>query len=427
MPSYMTMSPAQIDEEIILLEKRYAAFAERKLQLNMTRGKPCAQQLDLSAGLMTCLAPQDYKSADGTDCRNYGGLDGLPEARQLFADLLGCELHQVMVIGNSSLNLMYDFLVRAMLHALPGAGEPWGQQGRIRFLCPCPGYDRHFFVLQDLGIEMIPVAMTPQGPDMDEVERLVAIDASIKGIWLVPVYSNPDGITCSLETCQRLACLKAAAPDFRILWDNAYVAHHLNPAQPDATPDILSLCHEAGHTDRPVEFASTSKITWAGAGMACIAASHNNLAFVRKHMGFQTIGPDKVNQLRHVRFLGDLAGIQAIMASHAAIIRPKFELVLRVLREELGETGIAAWNEPRGGYFVSLFVLPGTASEVVRLTKACGVEVTPAGNTYPYGRDPEDANIRLAPTFPPIAELEAAMGVICTCIRLAALRKLRQA
>lgn len=426
MPSYKAMNPAQIAKEIIEVESRYNSLCEHKLQLNMTRGKPCNQQLDLSAGLMTCLAETDYKAADGTDCRNYGGLDGLPEARQLFADILGCEQHQVIVNGNSSLNLMYDFMTRAMLFTLPGADKPWGQQGAIRLICPCPGYDRHFFVMQDLGIEMLPVPMTPQGPDMDEVERLAASDPQIKGIWLVPVYSNPDGITCSEETCHRLASMHTAAPDFRIIWDNAYVIHHLDPSQPEGTPDILALCKEAGHQDRPVEFASTSKITWAGAGLACLAASHNNLSFVRKHMGFQTIGPDKMNQLRHCRFLGGIDGVKAIMASHAKILRPKFELVLHMLQQELGETGIARWNEPKGGYFVSLFVMPGTAVEVVQLAKACGVEVTPAGSTYPNGRDPDNANIRLAPTFPPIAELETAMEILCTCVRLAALRHLQQ-
>jgi aspartate/methionine/tyrosine aminotransferase len=424
MLSYFAMTPQQISEEITTLQDRYAAFAGQKLKLNMTRGKPCRQQLDLAADLMTCLLPGDYLASDGTDVRNYGGLDGIPEARKIFADILGLESKQVMVVGNSSLNLMYDTMVRAMMFCLPGADKPWRKLDKVRFICPVPGYDRHFFVLQTLGIEMISVPMTKDGPDMDQVERLASSDPSIKGIWLVPVYSNPDGYTCSEDTCRRLASMPAAAPDFRIFWDNAYVIHHLQPDKPDSTSEILGLCASCGYPDRVFEFASTSKITWAGAGIACLAASPANLDFTRKYLAIQTIGPDKVNQLRHCRYLKDFSRIQEIMRLHAEILRPKFDLVLKTLDSELASTGIAHWNAPRGGYFISLFVLPGTAAEVVRLAKECGVELTPAGNPYPYGRDPDDANIRLAPSFPPLEELRTAMEIVGTCIRLAALRRL---
>jgi DNA-binding transcriptional MocR family regulator len=426
MPSYFELTTEQSEQELQMLEQRYQTYSDQHLRLNMTRGKPCSRQLDLSAGLMTCLNENDFKAMDGTDCRNYGGLDGLPEARQLFADILGTSVQHVSVIGNSSLNLMYDMFVRAMLFALPGADKPWSKLEKIRFICPVPGYDRHFFVTQDLGFEMIPVPMTETGPDMDQVEKLAAADPLIKGIWVVPVYSNPEGVTCSEETCRRLAAMPTAAPDFRIFWDNAYIVHHLDLDDAESTPDILRLCEEAGYPDRVFEFASTSKVTWAGAGIACLAASPANLAFTHKHMSIQTIGPDKVNQLRHCRFLKDKAGVMALMAKHAEILRPKFDMVQAVLSEELAKTGVCHWKKPKGGYFVSISVLPGTASTVITLAKTCGVELTPAGNPFPYGKDPENTNIRLAPTFPPTSELRTALEVLCTCIRLAALRKLRQ-
>lgn len=425
MPSYLHASSDQIRAEINRLEGLYQSFSAQNLKLNMTRGKPCREQLDLSNGLLHVLDDAQVLADDGTDCRNYGGLDGLPEAKALFAGILGLKSDQVAVLSHSSLNLMYDMVVRAMLFAVPGATQAWGKEEKIRFLCPVPGYDRHFFVTQSLGIDMIPVPMTPVGPDMDVVERLVAGDASIKGMWCVPVYSNPDGITYSAETCRRLAIMPCAAADFRIFWDNAYVVHHLDLNQPQGTPEMLGLCDAAGNPDRVFEFASTSKITWSGSGIACLAASPANLAYVRKQMTAQTIGPDKMTQLRHVRFLKDTAGVMAMMAGHAGIIRPKFDLVDRILTADLSETGVCRWNRPMGGYFFSLFVLPGTAAETVRLAKNCGVEVTPAGSTWPYGKDPEDSNIRLAPTFPPIAELEKAVQVLTLCIRLAALRHIQ--
>jgi DNA-binding transcriptional MocR family regulator len=328
------MNRQQLEDELKVQENRYQAFADLKLKLNMTRGKPCSEQLDLANGLQTALSEKDFKSADGTDCRNYGGLEGIPEARQLFADLLSVPASQILVLGNSSLNLMYDTMARAMLFAVPGAERPWSKEASVKFLCPVPGYDRHFAVTQSLGIEMIPVPMTAEGPDMDLVESLVAADASIKGMWSVPVYSNPDGYTYSEATCRRLAEMKTAAPDFRIWWDNAYVVHHLFADDRDSVPDILDLCDTAGNPDRDFEFASTSKITYAGAGLACLASSPANLAWFKKQLTIQTIGPDKMNQLRHIRYLASSGGIEAIMDRHAQILRPKFELVLERLDEE---------------------------------------------------------------------------------------------
>ncbi len=424
MLSYSKMNHQQLAEELKVQENRYQAFADLKLKLNMTRGKPCSEQLDLANGLQTALSEKDFKAQDGTDCRNYGGLEGIPEARQLFADLLGVSASQILVLGNSSLNLMYDTMARAMLFALPGASRPWCKEETVKFLCPVPGYDRHFAVTQSLGIEMIPVPLTAEGPDMDLVESLVAADASIKGMWSVPVYSNPDGYTYSETTCRRLAEMKTAAPDFRIWWDNAYVVHHLFADDRDSVPDILDLCDLAGHPDRVFEFASTSKITQAGAGLACLATSPANLGWFKKQLTIQTIGPDKMNQLRHVRYIAASGGIEAIMDRHAEILRPKFELVLERLDEELASTGLCTWKRPKGGYFVSVNVPAGTANEVVRLAKECGVELTPAGATYPYGKDPQDSNIRLAPSFPPMSELRPAMEIFCTCVKLAAIRQL---
>jgi DNA-binding transcriptional MocR family regulator len=423
MLSYFEMNRQQLQEELMIQESRYQAFADLKLKLNMTRGKPCAEQLDLAQGLESALQ-QDYKAEDGTDCRNYGVLEGIPEARRLFADILAVPMAQILVLGNSSLNLMYDTMVRAMLFPLPGAERPWSEEKVVKFLCPVPGYDRHFAVTESLGIEMIPIPMTPEGPDMDQVEDLAGSDPLIKGMWSVPVYSNPDGYTYSVQTCRRLAEMRTAAPDFRIWWDNAYVVHHLYENNRDQVPEILDLCDSAGHPDRVFEFASTSKITYAGAGLACLATSPANLNWFKKQLTIQTIGPDKMNQLRHVRFLEKAGGIEAVMQRHAAILRPKFELVLERLESELGGTGLCTWQRPRGGYFVSIFVPAGTASEVVRLAKACGVELTPAGATYPYGRDPHDSNIRLAPSFPPLSELRPAMEIFCTCVKLAAIRQM---
>lgn len=425
MPSKETIQMKNIEAELSKLEAKYEEYKARGLKLNMTRGKPCDEQLDLSAGLNTCLSDDDYLSEDGTDCRNYGGLDGIPEARRLFAELLEVSSDNIMVAGNSSLNLMYDNVLRALMFALPGSDRSWSSQGTVKFICPSPGYDRHFFVTQSLGIEMIPVAMTEQGPDMDEVEKLVAADPMIKGMWSVPVYSNPDGIVYSEEVCRRLASMKTAAADFRIFLDNAYSVHHLFPENKNSIPEMLALCAEYGNENRVLEFASTSKVTFAGAGMACIAASKENLNWVRMHMGAQTIGPDKLNQLRHVRFLKNAEGVHSLMAKHAEILRPKFELVLDLLDKNLADCPECHWTIPEGGYFISVFVSKGTASEVVRLANECGVALTPAGNTYPYGNDPDNSNIRLAPSFPPLEELKLAIEVFCVCVMLATLRGLK--
>ncbi len=424
MLSFQEYSVEQLQSLQAELNQQYSKAKSADLKLDMTRGKPCREQLDLSNELSTVLSDHNYLSAEGIDARNYGCPEGLAEMRALFADLLGTKQENVIASGNSSLNLMYDTVARAMLFALPGAARPWGKEEKIRFICPVPGYDRHFFLTNSFGIEMINVPMLPTGPDMDQVEALVAADPSIKGMWLVPVYSNPDGITTSAETCRRLAAMATAAPDFRLFWDNAYVVHHLYPDNQESVPDMIGLCAENGHPDRVFEFASASKITFAGAGVACVASSPNNLAWVRKQMMIQSIGPDKVNQLRHVRFLHNKAGVDAIMARHAAILRPKFEAALKILDERLSGTGCCCFNHPRGGYFISLFVIPGTAAEVVRLAGEAGVQLTPAGNPYPYGKDPEDSNIRLAPSFPTIPELETAVDVLCTCIQLAAVNKI---
>lgn len=424
MPSFSSMEPQALAQETREQRDRCDAFRAMALSLNMARGKPCKDQLDAVAGLLDALPASDYRDETGFDLRNYGLVEGIPEARRLFGALLGVPMDQVLAMGNSSLNLMFDVMVRCLHLRLPGSERPWKEEPVLRFLCPVPGYDRHFAITKEFGFDMIPVEMTPEGPDMDAVERLAGSDPAVKGIWCIPVYSNPDGITYSEETCRRLAAMRTAAPDFRIFWDNAYFLHHLDPSNPDRVPDILSLCSEQGHPDRPYEFASTSKITFAGGGIACVAASPGNVAMLKRSFGIQTIGPDKLNQLRHVRFLLNPERVAEIMARHAAILRPKFDTVLSILDQELGDSGVARWNRPRGGYFISLFVGDGLASRVVAMAKELGVEFTPAGATYPNGRDPRDHNIRIAPSFPPIAELETAIRVLCACIRLATAEKL---
>jgi DNA-binding transcriptional MocR family regulator len=415
------MNRSNLMMEAETLQLRLDEIAQRGLSLNMARGKPCKEQLNLSSDLMSCLSDSDFKAQDGTDTRNYGLLEGLPEARALFGALLKVSPQQVIVAGNSSLNLMYDAVARALLTTVPGGVRPWSKDAVVKFLCPSPGYDRHFAVCRELGIEMVVVDMTPDGPDMDEVERLCAEDPSVKGIWCVPVYSNPDGITYTADVCRRLATMKTA-PDFRIFWDNAYFLHHLYPDHKDAVPEILALCAEAGNPDRVYEFASTSKVTYAGGGVAALASSPANIEHIRRNMGMQTIGHDKINQLRHVRYLEDVSGVERHMEKHGDILRPKFETVLRILEAELGDLGIASWNSPRGGYFISLFVEKGMAKQVVAMAKSVGVELTPAGATYPYGKDPNDWNIRIAPSFPPASELAEAIEVLCVCVRLSAVR-----
>ncbi|MHB1452415.1 MAG: aminotransferase class I/II-fold pyridoxal phosphate-dependent enzyme [Saccharofermentanales bacterium] len=422
MNSYSKMNKNQLQEEIRTLEQQYLAFKAQENKLNMARGKPCKEQLKLSDGMLECVLDSDIYDSTGFDCRNYGILDGIPEAKSLFAGLLGITEDKVIVGGNSSLNMMYDTVARAMLFGMKDSVRPWSKEDKITFLCPSPGYDRHFALTESLGIQMIAVPMTPEGPDMDIVEQLAGSDESVRGIWCVPLYSNPDGITYSEETCRRIASMKTASRDFTIMWDNSYFVHHLHENR-DSIPDIISLCASYGNDNRVYEFASTSKITWAGAGIACVASSVQNISYVRSHITYQTIGPDKINQLRHVRFLKDTAGVIEMMKKHERILKPKFDAVLAILKRELGNTGIAKWNVPRGGYFISLFVCKGTAKEVVRLCRECGVELTPAGATYPYGIDPDDSNIRIAPSFPPVAELSVAIDILCLSTRLAAARK----
>ncbi|MHC4884831.1 MAG: PLP-dependent aminotransferase family protein [Planctomycetota bacterium] len=406
------------------LKEKVAAFAEKGLQLDMTRGKPCGEQLDLANEMLTCVTGDDFK-AGACDTRNYGVVDGIPEAKALFAQFLEVGEDEVLVGGNSSLNLMFDNVARGMTHGMPGGEKPWGQQGTIKWLCPAPGYDRHFSVCEHFGIEMILVGMNDDGPDMDAVEKLVAEDASIKGIWCVPKYSNPTGITFSDAVVDRLASMKVAAPDFRIFWDNAYTVHHLS-AEKDSLKNILTACKSAGNPDRVLLFGSTSKVSFAGAGVGVMGGSRANLDAVVAHMQMQTIGSDKVNQLRHVRFFKDMAGVEAHMAKHADIIRPKFEAVLEILQRDLGDCGIATWNAPRGGYFVSLDVLPGCAKKVVSMAAEAGVKLTSAGATFPYKKDPEDKNIRIAPTLPELADIREAMDLLTTLVRLTAVEQLTQ-
>jgi DNA-binding transcriptional MocR family regulator len=400
----------------------YEAYKARNLKLDMTRGKPAANQLDLSNELSVILDGKDFKAADGTDVRNYGGLDGLPEMKVLFGDLLGAPPNNVVVGGNSSLQIMHDTVVRALLHGVPGSTAPW-QSKEPKFLCPVPGYDRHFAICQHLGIEMINVAMNDEGPDMDAIEALAAGDASIKGIWCVPKYSNPTGVTYSDAVVERLAQMPTAAPDFRIFWDNAYVVHDLYDTSSPLL-NILDACQKAGNPNRPLIFGSTSKISFAGAGVAAMASSDANVADAKRHLSFQTIGPDKINQLRHVRFFKDVAGVRAHMQKHAAVIRPKFAAVTAIFNEQLSGLGIAQWTAPRGGYFISLDTLDGCAAKVVQLADEAGVKLTVAGATFPYGKDFKDRNIRIAPTLPPLPQVELAMQVVCTCIKLASASKL---
>ncbi len=426
MPRYADMSKAELETELAQVRSRYDEMVARGLALNMARGKPSAAQLELSLPMLDVLdADADLVAEDGTDCRNYGVLDGIPEAKRLMATLLDDTPDNVIVLGNASLTAMYDAMVRLMLFGTQGS-TPWSQRPSVKWLCPVPGYDRHFTICEALGIEMIPVPMDEQGPDMDEVERLVAADEAVKGIWCVPKYSNPTGATYSDEVVRRLASMACAAPDFRIFWDNAYAVHHFSAdaAEQDTVLDIAVACAEAGNPERYLKFGSTSKITFPGAGVAAVAASPANVAEIKRHMNAQAIGHDKLNQLRHARFLDEGAGLADHMARHGALMGPKFELVCRRLDEELTEAAIATWTNPRGGYFVSFDGPAGTARRIVALAKAAGVTMTGAGATWPYGNDPADGNIRIAPSLPPLEELDAAMDVFTCCVKLAALEQL---
>ena len=428
MPAYAEMGTEELETLKHGLEREYAEIQAKGLSLNMARGKPGSDQLDLSMPLLSAVTTaEDCRAEDGTDCRNYGVLDGLPEAKRFMAAMLDDEPENVIVGGNSSLSLMYEAVARCWNFGTLGS-EPWCRLEQVKWLCPVPGYDRHFGVTEAFGIQMIPVPMTEEGPDMDEVERLVRDDASVKGIWCVPKYANPNGITYSDEVVRRLASMPCAAEDFRIFWDNAYCVHHLydDVAEQDQLLDIGAACREAGNPHRPFKFASTSKVTHPGAGISALAASPENVAEIKKRLGVGTIGYDKINQLRHVRFLKDAEGLAAHMSKHAAILRPKFELVLTKLDEGLSEVGGCSWSHPRGGYFVSFDAPEGTAKRIVQLAKEAGVTMTGAGATWPYKQDPHDSNIRIAPTLPPLDELDAAMDVFVCCAKLAYTEKLLQ-
>jgi DNA-binding transcriptional MocR family regulator len=404
------------------LQENYDAFKARGLKLDLTRGKPGPAQLDLSAGLLSLPGSHDYLAEGGVDCRNYGGLQGLVEVRRLFSGMMGAPAEQIVAANNSSLAMMHDTIVYALLKGTCDSNTPWSKQGEISFLCPVPGYDRHFTICQDYGIRMIPVAMKEDGPDMEVVERLVAADSSIKGMWCAPKYSNPTGTVYSDATVERLAAMKTAAPDFRLFWDNAYAVHHLT-SQPVEIANILELCARHGNPNRPFVFASTSKITLPGAGLALFAGSKDNVKWLLARLVPRTIGPDKINHLRHVRFLKDHKGIERLMEEHRALIAPKFKKVLDIFAEKLSGVADVNWTRPKGGYFISLEVGKGCAKRVVSLAKEAGVVLTPAGATHPYGKDPDDRTIRIAPTFPELAEVAQAAEGVTICVLLAAAEK----
>lgn len=404
------------------LSKEYEEIKALNLKLDMSRGKPSPAQLDLSMDMLNCLTAEDIASVT-PDVRNYGGLEGLPEMRKLYAEILGVKDSEVFVGGNSSLNLMYDTISKAMIFGFYNSKKPWNKVKKIKFLCPAPGYDRHFAITEVFGIEMITVPMSDNGPDMDIVEKLVAKDASIKGIWCVPMYSNPEGVTYSDETVKRFANMKTKAEDFKIFWDNAYCVHHINDTH-DVLLNLMDECKKAGTEDRVMMFASTSKISFSGAGVSVFSCSEANMKYLVKHISIETIGYDKVNQLRHLKYFKNADGIYAHMEKHAALMKPKFDVVLSYLESEIRDLGIADWKNPNGGYFVSLNVLDGCAKKVVALCKEAGVVLTPAGATYPYGKDPDDKNIRIAPSFPSLEDLKKATEILCLSVKLASVEKL---
>lgn len=423
MKSYLEMSKEELEAELKKNRVALDEWADKNLTLDLTRGKPNQSQLDLSSKMLGVISDRgDCFSTTGLDCRNYGILDGLPETKKLFSDLLDIPADNILILGNSSLNAMYDTIVRCMLLGVAGGHEPWVRQGRIKFLCPSPGYDRHFTICRTLGIEMVPIRMTSEGPDMNMVYDLACSDPSVKGIWCVPKFSNPEGITYSDEVVEQFAALKPAAPDFRIFWDNAYAVHELYDEEVHLA-NIFERAKEYGTEDNIFYFASTSKITFPGSGIAIMAASERNLEQIRPILATQTIGYDKINQMRHVKYFGSAEGIHEHMRRHAEILRPKFEAVEHVFDKRLSGLDIARWNNPRGGYFISMYVMPGCAKKVYQLSRSVGVTLTAAGASYPYGRDPEDSNLRIAPTFPELSELKDATEILCICTKIVAAEK----
>ena len=424
MKAYQELKRDELLELKNQLEKEFEDAKGKGLKLDMSRGKPAVAQLEMGMDIFDVLnSESDMKSMEGIDVRNYGVLDGLKEAKHMMADIMGVPAENVIVCGNASLTIMYDTVSRSMTHGVMGS-TPWCKLDKVKFLCPAPGYDRHFAITEHFGIEMIPIKMTPQGPDMDTIEKLVAEDDSIKGIWCVPKYSNPQGYSYSDETVKRFAALKPAAKDFRIFWDNAYAVHHLYEDRQDEILEILSECAKAGNPDMVYEFCSTSKISFSGAGVAAMASSQANLEFAKKSMMIQTIGYDKINQLRHVRYFKNFEGIQAHMKKHADMLRPKFEAVISVLEKELNGLGIGTWTNPNGGYFISFDAMEGCAKAIVAKCKEAGVVLTGAGATFPYGKDPKDSNIRIAPSFPTPEEMALATDVFVLCTKLVSVEKL---
>jgi DNA-binding transcriptional MocR family regulator len=421
---YTEMSKDELKQELVSLKKEYERYQAMEMTLDMSRGKPCKEQLDLSMGMMDVLSSDsDLACEDGTDCRNYGVLTGIDEAKELLSDMMENNPDNIIIFGNSSLNVMYDCISRSFTHGVMG-NTPWCKLDKVKWLCPAPGYDRHFAITEYFGIEMITVPMSPEGPDMDMIEKLVSEDESIKGIWCVPKYSNPQGYSYSDVTVRRFANLKPAAHDFRIYWDNAYGIHHLYDKEQDYLIEILAECKKAGNPDLVYKFASTSKITFPGSGIAAMATSPNNMEDIVKQMNFQTIGHDKVNQLRHVRYFKDIHGMVEHMKKQADILRPKFEAVENIFEENLGGLGIGQWTNPKGGYFISFDSMPGCAKSIVAYCKKAGVKLTGAGSTYPYHKDPTDSNIRIAPTYPSLADLKTAATLFTLCVKYVSAEKL---
>lgn len=424
MKKYTEMSETELKEQLAVLTKEYEAAKAKGLKLDMSRGKPSPAQLDVSNEMLDIVNSETGCVSDsGTDCRNYGIMEGIPEARQLMGDFLRVPKENVFVCGNASLNIMYDCVSSAMLFGIMGS-TPWCHLDKVKFLCPVPGYDRHFAITEEFGVEMINIPMTEDGPDMDMVEQYVNNDASVKGIWCVPKYSNPQGVVYSDETVKRFAKLKPAADDFRIFWDNAYTVHHLYDDDQAQIPDILALCEQEGNPDMVFEFCSTSKVSFPGAGVAGICTSEKNREDIKKRLTIQTIGHDKINQLRHARFFKDMDGVKAHMAKHAALIRPKFELIENILTDEIAPRGIGSWIKPLGGYFFGFEALPGCAKEIVAKCKEAGVTMTGAGSPFPYKKDPKDSVIRIAPTYPSIDELKKAAEVFVVVTRLVSVNKI---